>query len=101
VPLYRRSADLLLTTFAQAHGSRVMTVVLSGPGNDADTRRHRRVHRFGGTVIAATLASSTESFMPQVTIGRDDAINHIAPVDDVAALLSILTTTPLLEVTVD
>ena len=93
LPPYRPSADLLLTTLAVAAGSRAIAVVLTGRGNDAATA----VHRFGGTVIASTLASSTEASMPQATIDRDDAIDHIVAVDDVAELLRALVTVPLIE----
>lgn len=85
-PPYRPSADLLLTTMAVAYGSRVIAVVLSGKGNDAATGV-TAVHRFGGTVIAATVASSAHAQMPQAAIGRDHAVGHIVPVDAVAALL--------------
>jgi two-component system, chemotaxis family, protein-glutamate methylesterase/glutaminase len=91
VPPYRPSADLLLTTLALAAGPRVIAVVLSGEGNDAATGA-TAVHRFGGTVIASTLESSTRPAMPQATISRDDITNHVIAVGDVAGCLLALTT---------
>lgn len=93
-PPYRPSADLLLTTLAVAAGPRAIAVVLTGQGNDAATGAST-VHRFGGTVIASTLDSSTQQSMPQATINRDNAADHIVPLDDIADLLQTLVTTPL------
>jgi two-component system chemotaxis response regulator CheB len=95
-PPYRPSADLLLTTLATAVGRRVVAVVLSGHGNDAATGA-TAVHRFGGTVIAATLETSTAQGMPRATIGRGHATDHVVPLDDIAALLLALTTAPHLD----
>jgi two-component system chemotaxis response regulator CheB len=96
LPPYRPSADLLLTTLAVAAGPRVIAVVLTGRGNDGATGA-TAVHRFGGAVIASTAASSAHSSMPQATIERDHAINHVLPLDDAAGLLLALVTAPLLE----
>jgi two-component system chemotaxis response regulator CheB len=79
VPPYRPSADLLLTTLAFAAGHWVIAVVLSGRGNDAATA----VHRFGGTVIATSLETSTQLAMSQATIDRDDVTGHVVALDDV------------------
>jgi hypothetical protein len=51
---------------------------------------------FGGTVIASTLASSTEAAMPQATIGRDHATDHVVALDTLAGLLRTLVTAPLI-----
>ena len=91
LPPYRPSADLLLTTLAVGAGPRVIAVVLSGRGNDAATGASA-VHRFGGTVIASTTQSSTEAAMPQATIDREDAVDHVVPLGGLAELLIALTT---------
>jgi two-component system, chemotaxis family, protein-glutamate methylesterase/glutaminase len=96
VPPYRPSADLLLTTLALAAGRRVIAVTLSGHGKDAATGA-TAVHRFGGTVIACSPETSAWDSMPGATIGRDDITDHVVPLDDMAALLLALTTTPLIE----
>lgn len=93
LPPYRPSADLLLTTLAVTSGARVIAVVLSGRGNDAATGASA-VHRFGGTVIASTALTSTQASMPQAAIDRDGAVDHVVPLDDIAALLLALTTAP-------
>jgi len=92
-PPYRPSADLLLTTLAVTCGARTIAVVLSGRGNDAATGASA-VHRFGGTVIASTALSSTQASMPQATIDRDHAVDHVVPLDDIAELLRTLITEP-------
>jgi two-component system, chemotaxis family, protein-glutamate methylesterase/glutaminase len=95
LPPYRPSADLLLTTLAVAAGPRVIAVVLSGKGNDAATGA-TAVHHFGGTVIASTADTSTQPAMPQATIDRDHAVDHVVPLDELAELLITLVTTPLI-----
>ena len=90
-PPYRPSADLLLTTLAVAAGDRVIAVVLSGRGNDAATGASA-VQRFGGTVIASTALTSTQAAMPQATIDRLGAVDHVVPLDEIAGLLVALTT---------
>jgi len=94
-PPYRPSADLLLTTLAIAAGDRVITVVLSGYGNDAATGA-TAVHHFGGTVIASSPQSSTQPEMPQATMDRDGVVDHVVPLDQVAAMLLALVTAPVL-----
>jgi two-component system chemotaxis response regulator CheB len=94
-PPYRPSADLLLTTLAIAAGADAIAVVLSGRGNDAATGASA-VHRFGGTVIASTALTSTQAAMPQATIDRPEAVDHVVPLDDIAELLTALTTAPLI-----
>jgi two-component system chemotaxis response regulator CheB len=95
LPPYRPSADLLLTTLAVAAGERVVAVVLSGRGNDAATGASA-VHRFGGTVIASTALTSTQTAMPQAAIDRDNAVDHVVPLDNITELLIALTTVPLI-----
>jgi two-component system chemotaxis response regulator CheB len=96
VPPYRPSADLLLTTVALAAGSRVIAVTLSGDGRDAATGA-TAVDKFGGTVIASTPETSAWTSMPGATMLRDHITDHVVPLDDLAALLLALTTTPLVE----
>ena len=85
-----------MTTLATAVGSRAVAVVLSGNGNDAATGASA-IHRFGGTVIVASLETSTAPSMPQATIDRDHATDHVVPLEEIAALLLALTTVPRLE----
>ena len=93
LPPYRPSADLLLTTLAIAAGSRVIAVVLSGRGNDAATGA-TAVRRFGGTVLVSTADTSSYPAMPQATIDREQTVDHVVAVDDIAALLVALTIAP-------
>jgi two-component system chemotaxis response regulator CheB len=93
LPPYRPSADLLLTTLAVVAGSRVIAVVLTGRGNDAATGASA-VHRFGGTVIVSTAGTSAHQAMPQATIDRDDAVDHVIALDDIPPLLITLSTAP-------
>ena len=87
---YRPSADLLLTSLALVAGHRTIAVILSGSGSDGATGAVA-VHDFGGTVIAADKTSSAYYAMPEAAIGRDDAVNHVLPVDEIPALLISLT----------
>lgn len=82
-PPYRPSADLLLTSLAITAGARAVAVILSGKGNDGATGAVA-VHQFGGTVFAADPASSAYPAMPAAAVGRDDTVDAVLPVDDIA-----------------
>jgi two-component system chemotaxis response regulator CheB len=88
-PPYRPSADLLLSSLAVTAGPRVVAVVLSGGGSDGATGAVA-VHDLGGTVIAADRASSAVFGMAAAALGRDDAVNHVLPVDEIPGLLTTL-----------
>jgi two-component system chemotaxis response regulator CheB len=88
-PPYRPSADLLLTSLAVTAGDRVVAVILSGGGNDGATGAVA-VHEFGGMVLAADQASSANFAMPAAAIGRDDVVDAVLPVDDIAQALTTL-----------
>ncbi|MCK2218987.1 chemotaxis protein CheB [Actinomadura sp. ATCC 31491] len=94
-PPPRPSADLLLTSLALACGPDAIAVVLSGHGTDGATGA-TAVHRFGGTVVASDAASSDYFSMPQAVISRDDIVDHVLAVSDMAALLSALVRAPAL-----
>lgn len=89
-PPYRPSADLLLTTLALAVGPQAIAVVLSGRGLDGATGA-TAVHHFGGQVIASDATTSAFFAMPEATITRDEAVDHVLPLDDIAPLLVALT----------
>ncbi|WP_307867843.1 chemotaxis protein CheB [Umezawaea beigongshangensis] len=67
LPPARPSADLLLATLAVTCGPRVLAVVLTGKGTDAQAGV-RAVSRCGGTVLAQDRASSTAFGMPSAAI---------------------------------
>jgi two-component system chemotaxis response regulator CheB len=86
VPPSRPSADLLLTTMATACGAHATAVVLSGGGHDGATGASA-IHRFGGTVLATSEATSTHFSMPHATIDRDRALGQVVALDDMADLI--------------
>jgi two-component system chemotaxis response regulator CheB len=88
-PPYRPSADLLLTTLAVVAGRRTVAVILSGDGKDGATGA-TAIHDFGGVVIASDRASSKHFDMPEAAIGRDDAVDHVVPVDEIGSLLEAI-----------
>lgn len=92
-PAYRPSADLLLTSLALSLGAEAIAVVLSGRGHDGATGA-TAVHDFGGRTIAADRESSQHYDMPAAAIGRDDAVDEVLPVDDIAARLVALIASP-------
>ncbi len=92
-PPYRPSADLLLISLALTAPRRTIAVILSGGGHDGATGA-TAVHDFGGTVIASDRESSTNFDMPAAAIGRDDAVDYVLPVKEIADLLISLTATP-------
>jgi len=92
-PPSRPSADLLLTTMATSLAARAVAVVLSGHGHDGATGA-TAIHELGGTVLASDEASSEVFSMPKATIDRYHAIDQVAPVDEIAALLAALAVAP-------
>src|SRR5690349_5966988 len=88
-PPYRPSADLLLTSLAVTVGAGAVAVVLSGYGNDGATGASA-IHRMGGSVIASDRSASTVFAMPYATISRDEIVDHVAPVNEIAAMLTKL-----------
>jgi two-component system, chemotaxis family, protein-glutamate methylesterase/glutaminase len=88
-PPSRPSADLLLTSVALAAGSHAIAVILSGGGHDGATGA-TAIHDFGGTVIASDEESSSSASMPLAAIGREDCVDHVAPLDEVADLVRSL-----------
>jgi two-component system chemotaxis response regulator CheB len=89
-PPSRPSADLLLTSLALAVGARAIAVVLTGAGHDAATGA-TAVHHFGGCVIASDETSSLDFAMPSAAIGRNDVVDVVLPLEDIAAKLCELT----------
>ncbi|TYB60296.1 chemotaxis protein CheB [Nonomuraea sp. PA05] len=89
VPPPRPSADLLLTSLALVFGPAVVAVVLSGNGNDGATGA-TAVHHFGGLVIATDAATSNHFSMPAACISRDDIVDHVLSLDQVAPMLLAL-----------
>ena len=85
-PPSRPSADLLLATMATALGPRAIAVILSGEGHDGATGA-TAVHARGGIVIATDEASSSHFSMPLAAIRRDESVDWIVPLDEVAGLL--------------
>jgi two-component system chemotaxis response regulator CheB len=85
-PPYRPSADLLLTSLALVAPHRTIAVILSGGGNDGATGA-TAVHDFGGLVVASDKESSAYFSMPEAAIGRDDAVDFVLPVAEIAPLL--------------
>ncbi len=88
-PPYRPSADLLLSSLATAAARRTVAVVLSGAGHDGATGACA-IHDFGGIVIASDEASSTYFQMPAAAIGRNDAVDYVLPVIEIASALVAL-----------
>lgn len=81
-PPARPSADLLLATLAVTCGPRVLAVVLTGKGTDAQAGI-RAVHYCGGTVFAQSEASSEYFGMPGAAIDTG-LVNTVVPLADLA-----------------
>jgi two-component system chemotaxis response regulator CheB len=88
-PPSRPSADLLLSTLATAVGERAIAVILSGGGHDGATGA-TAVHLLGGTVLATDETSSLHYSMPLAAIERDEAVDRILPLDEIADALQNL-----------
>jgi two-component system chemotaxis response regulator CheB len=68
-------------------------VVLSGGGHDGATGASA-IHRFGGTVLASSEATSTHFSMPQATIDRETVIDEIVALSDFGDLLASMVNAP-------
>jgi two-component system, chemotaxis family, protein-glutamate methylesterase/glutaminase len=82
LPPARPSADLLLATLAAVCGPRVLAVVLTGTGHDAQTGI-RAVHRCGGTVLVQDRASSAYFGMPGAAVDTG-LVDQVLPLDEIA-----------------
>jgi two-component system chemotaxis response regulator CheB len=87
LPPARPSADLLLATLAATCGSRVLTVVLTGKGHDAQAGI-RAVHRCGGVVFAQDEASSAYFGMPGAAV-RTGLVQRTLALDELAAAINV------------
>ena len=92
-PPARPSADLLLTTLGMAYGRRAIAVVMSGAGHDAATGA-TVVHKYGGVVLTTDEETSAHFSMPAATIARDDVVDAVVPVPELAPRLVELVTAP-------
>ncbi len=90
MPPPRPSGDLLLATLAVTCGPRVLAVVLSGGGHDAQAGVRAVVH-CGGTVLAQNEDSSRFFAMPAAAIATDK-VSQVLAVDDIAAAIVAHTT---------
>jgi two-component system, chemotaxis family, protein-glutamate methylesterase/glutaminase len=82
LPPSRPSADLLLATLAVTCGPRVLAVVLTGKGHDAQAGI-RAVHHYGGTVMAQDQATSEHFGMPSAAAATG-LVHAVLPVQDIA-----------------
>lgn len=89
-PPNRPSADLLLSSMAVSVGPSAIAVVLSGRGHDGATGA-TAVHRFGGVVVATDEATSARFEMPSSAIDRDEIVDHVVALSEVAHLLVAVT----------
>jgi two-component system chemotaxis response regulator CheB len=83
---YRPSADLLLSSLAVVAARRSIAVILSGGGHDGATGA-RAIRSLGGIVIACDEESAQHFGMPAAAIGRDDAVDYVLPLTEIAAAL--------------
>jgi two-component system chemotaxis response regulator CheB len=85
IPPARPSADLLLATLAVTAGPRVLAIVLTGTGHDAQAGI-RAVHRCGGTVLAQDEASAEHFGMPSAAIATG-LVHGVHPLDELAGVV--------------
>jgi two-component system chemotaxis response regulator CheB len=87
LPPARPSADLLLATLAVTCGPRVLAVVLTGKGTDAQAGI-RAVAHCGGTVIAQDETSSAHFGMPGAAIDTD-LVHQVLPLPAIAEAIRL------------
>jgi two-component system chemotaxis response regulator CheB len=88
VNFVRPSADLMFESVAAAYGERAIAVVLTGSGHDG-AMGVTAIKQRGGIVVAQDEASSEFFGMPGAAI-KTGVVDHIVPLDDMAATLVAL-----------
>ncbi|GAB4260197.1 MAG: chemotaxis response regulator protein-glutamate methylesterase [Deferrisomatales bacterium] len=83
--LYVPSVDRLLSSAAQAYGSRLTAVILTGMGKDG-AQGVRRVRELGGCVIAESRETATVYGMPKEAAATG-CVDEILPLPEIAVRL--------------
>lgn len=81
----RPSIDVLFESAADAFGSRVIGVVLTGANRDG-VEGARRIRQRGGLVIVQDPATAESPVMPNAVV-QSGAVDRIAPLAEIPALL--------------
>lgn len=81
----RPSADPLMTSAAEAYGSRCVGVILTGMGQDG-VRGMTAIHRAGGITIAQDEATCVVYGMPRAAV-EQGSVDLVAPLPDIARIL--------------
>ena len=89
----RPSVDVMLRSLARTYGNRLLTVILTGMGQDG-MLGGREVVDAGGTLIAQDEATSVVWGMPGA-VANDGLCSAIVPLDDVAAKIRELSGRPV------
>lgn len=88
----RPSIDVLFESAADAYGRGVLAVILTGASADG-ARGCAYVKHCGGQVIAQEPETAESATMPRAAI-RAAEVDHIAPLEQIPALLQRLTLSP-------
>lgn len=78
----RPSVDVLFRSVVEVYGSHVLSVVLTGMGNDG-LEGSKQVHAAGGQILAQDENTSVVWGMPGVVVGAGLA-NHVLPLEQIA-----------------
>ncbi len=81
----RPSIDVLFESAADAYGSQLIGVVLTGANNDGAAGA-RRIKKRGGIVVAQDPKTAEAANMPRAAIATG-AVGHVLPLDDIAPFL--------------
>jgi two-component system chemotaxis response regulator CheB len=82
----RPSIDVLFESAADAYGSRLVAMILTG-ANDDGTRGADRVKKRGGYVVAQDPATAEAPTMPKAAIDAG-VVDRILPLDQIASFLT-------------
>jgi two-component system chemotaxis response regulator CheB len=90
---FRPAIDPLFRSAAQVFGPAAIGVILTGNLDDG-TAGLQAIKRLGGTTIVQDPSDAAYPSMPQTAL-RHTAVDHVVTLDDVAPLLTRLTTIPV------
>jgi two-component system chemotaxis response regulator CheB len=85
----RPSIDVLFESAADVYGPRLMGIVLTGANQDG-AHGLATIHRLGGCTVVQQPEGAYASLMPESAI-KLSPVDHVLPLDDIAALLRTLT----------
>lgn len=82
----RPSVDVLFESAANAYGSELIGVILTGANNDG-ARGLKKIKDMGGLTIVQDPASAEARYMPEAAIEEVQTVDYILPLEKIKTIL--------------